>query len=132
MHKLIVFRQLYIMSVFDDDNFFIDQFDEEDLEMDDLLYQSNRLDNCILEEFEFNSFYDGPFDQSQWKDHTTKECIISFNGSKKRVWREAQVEISDIKKNLYRKLKIDENEAIKKSGVVSFFTGKFISIFPLQ
>ena len=73
------------MSVFDEDEFFIDQFDDEDLEIDDLLYRSNRLDNCILEECEYNSFYDGSIDHIKWKEHATKECIISFNGSKKRV-----------------------------------------------
>ena len=63
---------------------YIDKTDEQDLEFEDISYQSNKLDDCILEEQEYNAFHKGSCNLSLWEDHSTNECIITFNESKKR------------------------------------------------
>ena len=66
----------------DDDN--IDEINEQDLKFEDILYQSNKLDDCILEGQECNTFYKGSCNSTLWKDHSKHECNIIFNGSKKK------------------------------------------------
>ena len=89
-----------------------------------IFYQSNKLDGCILEEQEYQTFYKDACNTSFWKDHSTNECIILLNGSKKKAWQKALEEIKDMMKKLRRKLRFEDETAISNSDVVHLFYGQ--------
>ena len=112
-----------------DDDDYIDEINEQDLEFEDLFYQSNKLNDCILKKQEYNTFYKGSCDSTLLKDHSTNECIITFNGSKKRTWQESIGEIDDIMSNLRCKLRFDENRTTSKLDIVQLFYGWNSSLY---